>query len=153
LEKNKSDELVKITFRIPRYKKEILERIATKEQLYVSDVVRAGIDKELNIKMFKDSLDLIVKEIGRIVDAKLDPFIKSQRVLNAKYTRSASINTYLLADVLERILADNYKEDFEYAIRVARQKANLYVNKRVAEKMSEEDILDYYKAGDIYRNE
>lgn len=153
MEKNKSDELVKITFRIPRYKKEILERIATKEQLYVSDVVRAGIDKELNIKMFKDSLDLIVKEIGRIVDAKLDPFIKSQRVLNAKYTRSASINTYLLADVLERILADNYKEDFEYAIRVARQKANLYVNKRVAEKMSEEDILDYYKAGDIYRNE
>ena len=95
----------------------------------------------------------IIKELARIVDAKLDPFIKSQRRLNAKYTRSASINTYLVAEMLERLLSDNYKEEFKYAVKVAKQKANLYVNKRVPEGMNEEDILDYYRIGDIYRNE
>lgn len=153
IENNKEDELVKITVRVPKYKKEMLEKISVKEKIYISDVIRAGIDKELSLKIYKDNLDFIIKELARIVDAKLDPFIKSQRILNAKYTRSASINTYLIADMLERILADNYKEEFEYAVKVAKQKANLYVNKKVPEGMDEEDILDYYKIGDIYRNE
>lgn len=150
--KKEDEELVAVVIRIPKYKKKTIEKIASKDGIFESEVIKKGIDKEIGLNMYKDNLDLIIKEIARIIEAKLDPFIKSQRALNSKYTRSASINTYLIADMLERILADNFKEDFEYAIKVARQKANLYVNKKVEEGMLEEDILDYYRIGDIYKD-
>ena len=97
-------------------------------------------------------MDIILKEFARMVDAKIDPFIKSQRLLNAKYTRSASINTYLIVDMLERLLLEGFKEEFDCAVKTAREKASLYVNKEIPEGMKEEDILNYYDIGDIYRN-
>ena len=149
----KTDRTEMITARITKEQKEKIGKLISRMKITESEAIREGINMLLNIQSYRDNLDEILQIIARLVDAKLDPFIKTQRALNAKYTRSASINTYLIADMLERILADNYKEEFEYAIKIARQKANLYVNKKIPEGMNDEDILNYYKIGDIYRNE
>ncbi len=99
-EQKEENKLVPIVVRIPKYKKEMLEKLAAKQGLYEVDIVRNGIDKELNLEIYRDNLDFIIKELDKMIDAKLDPFIKSQRKINAKHLRTSAINTYLQGEVL-----------------------------------------------------
>ena len=73
------------------------------------DEVRAGIDKELSLQIYKDNLDFIIKELDSVIDAKLEPFIKSQRKINAKHLRTSAINTYLQGEVLHEDEEERYK--------------------------------------------
>ena len=62
--KEESEKLVRVTINIPKYKKEMITKVVEKSSYNnVSELVRAGIDKELNIQMYKDSLDFIIKEL------------------------------------------------------------------------------------------
>ena len=149
----KTERTEKITVRITKEQKEEIKKLISKREITESEAIREGISMLLDIQVYKDNLDFILKELARMVDAKVDPFIKSQRLLNIKYTRSASINTYLVANMLERLLSEGFKEEYDSAVKTAREKASLYVNKEVPEGMQEEDILDYYEIGDIYRKD
>lgn len=151
-EQKEEEKLVPIIVRIPKYKKDMLEKLATKQGKYEADVIRSGIDKELDIQMYKDNLDFIIKELDNMIDAKLDPFIKSQRKINAKHLRTSAINTYLAGEVLHRLLGDDMHKNFTQMLKNARKKANYYIN-RDTENMSKQDLYDFYTIGEMYRNE
>lgn len=151
-EQKEEEKLVPIIVRIPKYKKDMLEKLATKQGKYEADVIRSGIDKELDIQMYKDNLDFIIKELDNMIDAKLDPFIKSQRKINAKHLRTSAINTYLAGEVLHRLLGDDMHKNFTQMLNNARKKANYYIN-RETENMSKQDLYDFYTIGEMYRNE
>lgn len=51
-EQKEEEKLVPIIVRIPKYKKDMLEKLATKQGKYEADVIRSGIDKELDIQMY-----------------------------------------------------------------------------------------------------
>ena len=107
MKKKREEELVRMVVKIPKYKKEMIYKIVEKSSYNTaSDLIRAGIDKELNLQIYKDNLDFIIKELDRIIDAKLDPFIKSQRKINAKNLRTNAINTYLTGEVFSKIFGD-----------------------------------------------
>jgi hypothetical protein len=146
------EKLVPIIVRIPKYKKDMLEKLATKQERYEADIIRSGIDKELNIQMYKDSLDFIVKELDRMLDEKLKPFIASQRKINAKYLRTTVINTYLQGEIMYQLLGDDMHEKFIKMLSDARKKANYYIS-RDTEDMSKKDLYDFYTIGEPYRNE
>ena len=149
---NDKEKLVPIIVRLPKEKKEMLEKLASKQRRFESDIIRSGIEKELNIQMYNDNLDFIVKQLDSIVDAKLTPFIKSQRKLNAKYLRTSAINTYLLGEFFDKILGDDMHKNFIKMLNNARNKANYYIS-RDTENMTKEDLYDFYTIGEIYRNE
>ena len=149
---NEKEKLVPIIVRLPKEKKEMLEKLASKQRRFESDIIRSGIEKELNIQMYNDNLDFIVKQLDRILDAKLSPFIKSQRKLNAKYLRTSAINTYLLGEFFDKILGDDMHKNFIKMLNNARNKANYYIS-RDTENMTKEDLYDFYTIGEIYRNE
>ena len=149
---NDKEKLVPIIVRLPKEKKEMLEKLASKQRRFESDIIRSGIEKELNIQMYNDNLDFIVKQLDRILDAKLSPFIKSQRKLNAKYLRTSAINTYLLGELLDRLLGDDMHKQFINMLTNARNKANYYIN-HDTENMAKKDLYDFYTIGEIYRNE
>ncbi len=149
---NDKEKLVPIIVRLPKEKKEMLEKLASKQRRFESDIIRSGIEKELNIQMYNDNLDFIVKQLDRILDAKLSPFIKSQRKLNAKYLRTSAINTYLLGEFFDKILGDDMHKNFIKMLNNARNKANYYIS-RDTENMTKEDLYDFYTIGEIYRNE
>lgn len=149
---NDKEKLVPIIVRLPKEKKEMLEKLASKQRRFESDIIRSGIEKELNIQMYNDNLDFIVKQLDRILDAKLSPFIKSQRKLNAKYLRTSAINTYLLGEFFDKILGDDMHKNFIKMLNNARNKANYYIS-RDTENMTKEDLYDFYTIGGIYRNE
>ena len=130
----------------------MLEKLASKQGRFESDIIRSGIEKELNIQMYNDNLDFIVKQLDSIVDAKLTPFIKSQRKLTAKYLRTSAINTYLLGEFFDKILGDDMHKNFIKMLNNARNKANYYIS-RDTENMTKEDLYDFYTIGEIYRNE
>ena len=149
---NEKEKLVPIIVRLPKEKKEMLEKLASKQRRFESDIIRSGIEKELNIQMYNDNLDFIVKQLDRILDAKLSPFIKSQRKLTAKYLRTSAINTYLLGEFFDKILGDDMHKNFIKMLNNARNKANYYIS-RDTENMTKEDLYDFYTIGEIYRNE
>lgn len=151
-EQKEKEKLIPIIVRIPKYKKDMLEKIATKQGIYEADVIRNGIDKELDIQMYEDNMDFIIKELDNMIDAKLDPFIKTQRKINAKNLRTSAINTYLTGEVLHRLLGDEMHKDFIQMLNNARKKANYYIN-RDTENMSKQDLYDFYTIGEMYRNE
>lgn len=151
MEANK-EKMVTIVVRIPKYKKEMLEKLASKQGKYESDIIRSGIEKELNIQMYKDNLDFIIKELDKMLDAKLKPFIASQRKLNAKYLRTTAINTYLSGEILSKLLGDDMHKQFVELLSKARNKANYYIN-HDTENMSKQDLYDFYTIGEPYRNE
>ena len=54
--KNKSEKLEKLTIRISKSKKEMLKKMVEKSSYNsLSELARAGIEKELNIEMYKES--------------------------------------------------------------------------------------------------
>ena len=92
--KKSSEKLEKLTIRISKSKKEMLKKMVEKSSYNsLSEIARAGIEKELNVEMYKESLDFIVKALDQMLDEKLKPFIASQRKINAKYLRTSVINT------------------------------------------------------------
>ena len=152
-DQNENEKLTRVTINIPEYKKEMIQKVVEKSSYNnVSELVRAGIDIELSIQMYKDNLDFIIKELDKIIDAKLNPFIKSQRKLNAKYLRTSAINTYLLGELLDKLLGDDMHKQFINMLTNARNKANYYIS-RDTENMTKKDLYDFYTIGEIYRNE
>ena len=151
--KKANEKLEKLTIRISKNKKEMLKKMVEKSSYNsISELARAGIDKELNIEMYKENLDFIIKALDQKLDEKLKPFIASQRKLNAKYLRTSVINTYLQGEVMNKLLGDNMHKDFIKMLNEARKKANYYIS-RDTESMSKQDLYDFYTIGELYRNE
>ena len=151
--KEEKEKLVRVTVNIPKYKKEMLIKVVEKSSYNnISELVRAGIDKELNIQMHKDSLDFIIKELDCMLDEKLKPFIASQRKINAKYLRTTAINTYLNGEIMSKLFGDEMHKNFIQMLTNARKKANYYIS-RDTEGMSKKDLYDFYEIGELYRNE
>ena len=46
----------------------------------LADLTRAGIDKKINLQIYKDNMDVIVKELSKLIDAKLDFFQFSKKI-------------------------------------------------------------------------
>ncbi len=151
-EQKEENKLVPIIVRIPKYKKEMLEKLSAKQGRYEADIIRDGIDRELNLQIYKDNLDFIIKELDSMIDAKLGPFIKSQRKINAKHLRTSAINTYLQGEVLYRLLGDDMHKQFTEMLTNARKKANYYLNHDTT-NMTKKDLYDFYTIGEMYRNE
>ena len=151
--KEESEKLVKVTINIPKYKKEMITKVVEKSSYNnVSELIRAGIDKELNIQMYKDSLDFIIKELDCMLDEKLKPFIASQRKINAKYLRTTATNTYLNGEIMSKLFGDDMHKEFIQMLNDARKKANYYISRDI-EEMTKKDLFDFYTIGEPYRNE
>lgn len=150
---NNREELVRVFVKIPKSKKEIIQKVVEKTSYNnVSDLIRAGIEKELNLQIYKDNLEVILQEISKCIDYKLDGFIKSQRKLYANNVRISALNTYIMGDVFRKIMGDDLHQEYVKILNSAREKANYFVSRKV-EDISKEELVDFYNIGGIYRNE
>ena len=153
MEKRKEQKSEMILLRISKEQKEKIFNIVEKSSYTsASELIRAGIDKEINLQMYKDNLDVIVKEIDKIIDYKLDGFINSQRKLYANNVRISALNTYIMGEVMKRIMGDELHKEYIEILKSGKEKANYFVNRKV-EDISEEELVDFYNIGNIYRNE
>ncbi len=153
MSKKDKEEYVKMVVKIPKSKKEMIYNVVAKSSYSTaSDLIRAGIDKELNLQLYKDNLETILQEIDKCIGYKLDGFIKSQRKLYANNVRISAINTYALGEVLKRILGDELHKEYIEILKSAREKSNYFVSRKV-EDVSKEELIDFYNIGGIYRNE
>ena len=67
-EKNK-EELVRMFVKVPKSKREMIYNVVAKSSYNnASELIRAGIDKELNLQMYKDNMDVIIKELSKLID-------------------------------------------------------------------------------------
>ena len=152
LKENKDEELVTMVIRIPRYKKKMIKNIAKSQGRYEADIIRSGIDKELNLDLYQDKMEELIKEILKPIEEKLNKFLSSQRKINAKFLRTTAISAYLNSEVMKNLLGDEYYEQYNMMLNNARKKANYYIS-RDTEGMSKRDLYDFYNICDIYREE
>lgn len=153
MEQKNKEESMKIVVRVPKlFKEQIYKAVAKSSYSSASELIRAGIEKELKIQSMKDNLDFISKELSKLIDIKLDGFISSQRKLYANNVRISAINTYAVGEMLKRILGDELHEDFIAILKSAREKANYYVSRK-PEDISKEELSDFFSIGKDYRNE
>lgn len=152
-EKQESEKLDKLTIRVTKEMKQNIKKVIGKTSYNsISELARAGIEKELNIQMYNDNLDFIIKALDKMLDEKLKPFISSQRKINAKYLRTTAINTYLQGEIMYQLLGDDMHKKFIQMLKDARKKANYYIS-RDTEGMDKKDLYDFYTIGEPYRNE
>lgn len=151
-EKNK-EELVRMFVKVPKSKRELIYNVVAKSSYNnASELIRAGIDKELNLQIYKDNMDVIIKELSKLIDIKLDSFIKSQRKLNANNVRISALNTYIMGEVMSKVMGDELHQIFMKILESGRVKANYFVSRK-AEEISKEELLDFYGIGKVYHNE
>ena len=88
MEQKNKEESMKIVVRVPKsFKEQIYKAVAKSSYSSASELIRAGIEKELKIQSMKDNLDFVSKELSKLIDIKLDGFISSQRKLYANNER------------------------------------------------------------------
>ncbi len=153
MEKKKEQKSEKILLRLTKEQKEQIFNVVEKSSYTsASELIRAGIEKEINLQMYKDNMEVILQEIDKCINYKLDGFIKSQRKLYANNVRISALNTYVLGEVMKRIIGDDLHKEYREILKSAREKANYFVNRK-AEDISKEELMDFYNIGGIYRNE
>lgn len=153
MEKKKEQKTEMLLLRLTKEQKQMIFNVVEKSSYTsASELIRAGIEKELNLQMYKDNLEVILQEISKCIDYKLDGFIKSQRKLYANNVRISALNTYVMGEVMKRIMGDELHKEYVEILKSAREKANYFVNRRV-EDISKEELMDFYNIGGIYRNE
>lgn len=133
-------------------KKKIFNIVEKSSYSSASDLIRAGIEKEINLQIYKDNMNEILQQIDKCIDYKLDGFIKSQRKMYANNVRISALNTYVMGEVVKRLIGDEFHNEYVKILNSAREKANYFVNRKV-EDISKEELLDFYNIGGIYRNE
>lgn len=153
MDKKRERKTETILLRLTKEQKEKIFNIVEKSSYTsASDLIRAGIEKEINLQMYKDNMDAILQEIDKCIDYKLDGFIKSQRKLYANNVRISALNTYVMGEVMKRIMGDELHKEYVEILKSAREKANYFVNRKV-EDISKEELIAFYNIGGIYRNE
>lgn len=153
MSKENKEELVKIVVKIPKSKKEMIYNVVAKSSYTnASELIRAGIDKELNLQIYKDNMEMILQQIDKCIEYKLAGFINSQRKLYANNVRISALNTYIMGEVMKRIMGDELHKEYVEILKSAREKANYFVSRKV-EDISKEELMDFYNLGGIYRNE
>jgi len=151
--KEKKEEYVKMVVKVPKSKKEMIYNVVAKSSYNsASDLIRAGIDKELNLQMYKDNMDVITKELSNLIDIKLDGFLKSQRKLTANNVRASALNTYVMGEVIRAITGDEMYDLYLKILEKGREKANYFVSRKV-EDISKEELKRFYNIKEDYRNE
>ena len=133
-------------------KEKIFKVVQTSSYSSASELIRAGINKELNLQIYKDNMDVIVKELSNLIDIKLNSFISSQRKLNANNVRISAINTYVMGEMLRKVMGNDFDKVYLEIIESARQKANYFVNRK-SEDISKEELMSFYNIGKAFRNE
>ena len=152
MKEKEEEKLVTMVIRVPKYKKDMIKNIAKSQGRYEADIIRSGIDKELNLDLYQDKMEELIKEILKPIEEKMDKFLKSQRKISVKFLRTMAISTYLNSEVMKNLLGDEHYERFNNMLNNARKKANYYVS-RDPEGMTKMDLYDFYNIGDIYREE
>lgn len=153
MEKKKEQKSERLLLRLTKEQKEKIFNVVEKSSYAsASELIRAGIEKEINLQMYKDNMNEVLQQIDKCINYKLDGFIKSQRKLYANNVRISALNTYIMGEVMKRILGDDLHKEYTDILKSAREKANYFVNRKV-EDISKEELMDFYNIGGIYRNE
>ena len=153
MEKKDNNKTETFLLRLPKEQKEKIFKVVQKSSYNnASELIRAGIEKELNIQMNKDNMDFITKELSRLLDIKLDYFIKSQPKINSNNTRTNTLNTHILGEVINLLTGDELYQKFLDILEKARQKANYFVDRNTNE-ISKEELLNFYNIGKVDKDE
>ena len=157
MDKNKNEKLIPVVVRISEENKNKIKKLAEKQGKKEADIIREGIERIINISMYKNDLDYISNKIKEAINIDLKKFYKSQRKMQAKLLRTEIINTYMNNEIWEKVLGDVYNQMFKEILWNARKKANYYIN-RDEESEKDVDLYDFYDIagaiGDLkYRNE
>ena len=133
MKEKEEEKLVTMVIRVPKYKKDMIKNIAKSQGRYEADIIRSGIDKELNLDLYQDKMEELIKEILKPIEEKMDKFLKSQRKITVKFLRTINfikkhINlTILYIYVIIKLLFKNKYKKYLYKTIYLFLNSNLFL--------------------------
>lgn len=70
MKEKEEEKLVTMVIRVPKYKKDMIKNIAESQGRYEADIIRSSIDKELNLDLYQDKMEELIKEILKPIEEK-----------------------------------------------------------------------------------
>ena len=97
-----------------------MKNIAKSQGRYEADIIRSGIDKELNLDLYQDKMEELIKKILKPIEKK-DKFLKLPRKISVKFLRTMAIGTYLNSKVMKNLLGDKHYERFNKMLKMQKK--------------------------------
>lgn len=74
MDKNKKEKLIPVVVRISQENKNKIKELAEKQGKIEADIMREGIERMININMYKSNLDYIANKIKESINVDLKRF-------------------------------------------------------------------------------
>lgn len=124
-------QLVKVDVKIPKNKKEQLEKYANKYYNgNVSMALREFIDKGLSINSYKDEISFLRQMINEELEATLNPYMNRLIAISSKGAVMSASSHFALADVLYRFVPPEYRRNLEEALVENKKKGYVYITSK-----------------------
>lgn len=127
----KKEQLEYIPFKIPKHKKEQLEKYANKyHNGNVSMAIREFIDKGLSINSYKEEISFLRQMINEELGATLNPYMNRLIAISSKGAVMSASSHFALADVLYRFVPPEHRRNLEEALVENKKKGYVYITSK-----------------------
>ena len=125
------EQLEYIPFKIPKHKKEQLEKYANKyHNGNVSMTIREFIDKGLAVNSYKDEISFIREMINEELETTLNPYMNRLIAICSKGAIMSASSHFALGDALSKFVEPKYRITLEEALIENKKKGYVYVTSK-----------------------
>lgn len=126
-------DLKKVSVKLHQDKYEIIETIAGKRGVNLSEVIRNLIDKGLEERVLEENTDLIAQIVRQQLDIVLKPHVERLAKLSSKSGHMAATASFLNVQALMDLVPPERKKEVRTLYESARKKAAAYMRIPAAE--------------------
>lgn len=120
-------ELRKVTVKFHQQTYDLIEQIAKKEDMSISEVIRKLVDKGLSERVLEQNADLIVTITRQQVEAVIKPHIERLAKLSSKSGHMAATAAFLNVQALMDLVPKENRKTVKAMYESARKKAVEYM--------------------------
>ncbi|WP_317367393.1 hypothetical protein [uncultured Tyzzerella sp.] len=122
------EQLEYIPFKIPKHKKEQLEKYANKHHNgNVSMAIREFIDKGLAINSYSEEITFLRQMINEELETTLDPYMNRLIAICSKGAIMSASSHFALGDALSKFVEPRYRVSLEEALTENKKKGYVYI--------------------------
>ena len=130
------------SIKIPMSKYEVIQNMAKKEGISVTEVILKLLDKAMSERIIEDNMDLMAKVMRQQMEIVLKPHVERLAAISSKTGHMAATSAFLNTQALMDLVPVEKRKDAKQMYENARKKAVVYM-KTKTDEYNEEQIFDH----------
>ncbi len=126
-----SSNLVVMTLKIPKNKKEQLEKYANKyHNGNISMAIRKFIDKGLSINSYREEISFLREMINEELESTINPYMNRLISISSKGAIMSASSHFTLAETLASLVEPKYRQALEKTLVDGKKKGYVYITNK-----------------------